>query len=265
MNPERDPWASPSSIWRLAAALAKKRIADRFAGSWMGYFWSLIYPIVLVSVYATVFSVIANPESGQQNYAAYICTGLVFWLFVSGCLTESTTALLEAKPLISQCFFPRWVISCAVSLSNLFLFLCTLPVLWVALLFLGVTPQWGLLLLPVVLIISWAFSFGITLALTPLSVVYRDMQHIVNLALTPAFFLSPILYSTESLADSPLLVWLVRLNPATPFLHLMRHCFLSPRADVLVLLGLSVLYAIVSLVCGIWLFRKMERAVAIRL
>jgi len=262
---ERDPWASPASVWRLAAALAKQRIANRFAGSWMGYFWSLAYPMVLVVVYAAVFSVIARSGPGQQSYAAYICSGLFFWLFLSGCLSESTTALIDAKPVISQCYFPRWVIPCAVSLSNLFLFFCTIPVLWGVLLFLGSRPQWSLLALPFVLVAAWVFAFGATLVLASVSVIYRDMQHVVSLVLTPAFFLSPVLYSVDTLHKAPMLVWLVRLNPATPFLHLMRHCFLEPRPDAPRLLAIVALYAIASVAIGFWFFRRMEKAVAIRL
>jgi len=262
---QRDPWASPASVWRLAAALAKQRIANRFAGSWMGYFWSLAYPMVLVIVYAAVFSVIARSGPGEQSYAAYICSGLFFWLFLSGSLSESTTALIDAKPVISQCYFPRWVIPCAVSMSNLFLFLCTIPILFGVLLFLGTPPQWSLLALPLVLVTAWAFAFGAALVLAAVSVIYRDMQHVVSLVLTPAFFLSPVLYSVETLHKAPALVWLVRLNPATPFLDLMRHCFLEPRSDAPRLLAIAALYALVSVTIGFWLFRRMERAVAIRL
>jgi ABC-type polysaccharide/polyol phosphate export permease len=265
MAAPRDPWASSRAVWRLAGALAKQRIASRFAGSWMGYFWSLAYPLGLAIVYAAVFSVIARAGSDPHGYAAFICSGMFFWIFLSGCLAESTTALLEAKPLIAQCYFPRWVVPCAVSLSNLFLFLCTLPALWGVLLFLGVRPHAGLLLLPVLAALAWAFSFGAALALAPLSVLYRDMQHVVNLVLTPAFFLTPVLYPAESLTDAPTLAWLVRLNPATPYLHLMRHCFLAPHPDVLRLLALATLYAGCALASGFWIFRRLERAVAIRL
>ena len=97
---QRDPWASSAAVWRLAGALAKQRIANRFAGSWMGYFCSLAYPMVLVVVYAAVFSVIARSGPSEQSYAAYICSGLFFWLFLSGSLSESTTALIDAKPVI---------------------------------------------------------------------------------------------------------------------------------------------------------------------
>lgn len=262
---QRDPWASPAAVCRLAAALAKQRIANRFAGSWMGYFWSLAYPMVLVVVYAAVFSVIARTGPGQQSYAAYICSGLFFWLFLSGSLSESTTSLIDAKPLISQCYFPRWVIPCAVSLSNLFLFLCTIPILFGVLLFLGTPPQWSLLALPLVLVTAWAFAFGAALLLAAVSVIYRDMQHVVSLVLTPAFFLSPVLYSVETLHKAPALGLLVRLNPATPFLDLMRHCFLHPRPDAPRLLAIATLYALLSVTVGFWLFRRMEKAVAIRL
>lgn len=262
---ERDPWASPLAVCRLAGALAKQQIANRFAGSWMGYFWSLAYPMVLVVVYAAVFSVISSPNPGEQSYAAYICSGLFFWLFLSGCFTESTTSLLDARQFLSQCYFPRWVIPCSVSLSNLFLFLCTIPILFAVLLFLGTTPHWGLLALPPLIVIAWVFALGISLMLAAVSVIYRDMQHVVSLVLTPAFFLSPVLYPLDSLQNAPLLMHVVRLNPASPFLDLMRHCFLEPRPDVFRLFAIVLFYALLSLLLGFRLFKRMEQAVAIRL
>ena len=91
----------------LLAALTLRELKARYRGSILGFFWSLVQPLLLLAVYTFVFSVVFQPRSaGADPYALFLVCGLFPWIWLSTALVEGTTSLVASAGLIRRAVFP---------------------------------------------------------------------------------------------------------------------------------------------------------------
>jgi homopolymeric O-antigen transport system permease protein len=206
----------------LLATLTGRELKARYRGSVLGFFWSLVNPLLLLAVYSFVFGVVFTPERGHGTdpYALFLITGLFPWIWVSTSLVEGSTALLANAGLIRKAVFPAELLPVVAVASNLVHFVLALPILAVAL---GVSywkgypvGTWTALGVPLVTLIQIPMIAGLALGLAALNVHFKDVRDILTNLLTLLFFLTPILYPVAAI-PYPVLRWLVRLNPFTPY------------------------------------------------
>jgi len=208
--------------WRqraLVVALARRELVARYRGSLLGFLWSLLNPLLLLLVYATVFRLVFEPRADVRPYALFLFGGVLVWGFVSSALLDAaetfrTNAPLLKKTTVSPEVFPA--VSVGARLAH---FALALPVLAGAVAFAAlsgkVEPGRAALAFPLVLLLLTAMVLGLALAISSLAVHFGDVRDLVANLLTLAFFLTPILYPVEAVPERfrPLL----RLNPFSSF------------------------------------------------
>ena len=94
-----------SRLWRhraLVAALTRRELAARYRGGVLGYFWSLINPLLLLAVYATIFRLVFTPRADVHPYALFLFIGVLAWAFVSSALIDSAEAFRANGPLLRK-------------------------------------------------------------------------------------------------------------------------------------------------------------------
>ncbi|HUO87216.1 MAG TPA: ABC transporter permease [Thermoanaerobaculia bacterium] len=247
----------------LLATLTTRDLKARYRGSFLGFFWSLANPLLLLAVYTFVFGfVFRRPLGGSvEPYALFLITGLFPWVWVSSSILEGSMAFISHSGLLRKAVFPLEVLPTVAVLANLVHFLLAVPILALALAAgraLGY-PIGGVsaVLLPVVVLIQLPMVAGLVLALAALNVHFKDVRDIVANLLTLLFFLTPILYPLEAVTI-PALWWLVRLNPFTPYaLAYQQTLFYGVVPDV-ELWAQMLLVAIVSWLGGTWLFGRLR-------
>lgn len=209
----------------LLLTLTVRDLKARYRGSVLGYFWSLVNPLLLLGVYSFVFGQLFQPERafGTSPYAVFLVTGVFPWMWVSGSLLEGTASLSTNAGLIRKAVFPAELLPMVSVLANGVHFLLALPILAAALVVghaLGhPVGGWAALLLPVVILLQLPLLAGLALGLAALNVHFKDVKDLLANLLTLAFFLTPILYplrAVEEMAPAALSL-LIRLNPFTPF------------------------------------------------
>lgn len=186
-------------LWQYRYMLQNLVIRDlkvRYKNSVLGVFWSLVNPLLMVSVFTLVFSVL-NPNSNTQPYPIFFLTGQMPWGFFSGSLFAATTAVLANKSLVKKVYFPRELLPLASILSNLVNFFFGLGVLIVFLYAFGLKLTIHALWLPALLFIQILFTLGLSLLLCTLNVFYRDVMMILDVVILAWFFLTPVLYPLE--------------------------------------------------------------------
>lgn len=203
----------------LVSTLVSRELKARYRGSVLGFFWSLVNPALLLSVYSLIFGYVM-PARGVEPYAVFLVTGLFPWIWVSSSLLEGSTSLLDNSGLLRKAVFPASVLPTVPVLANLVHFLLALPVLIAAFVIgraLGhPVGGWTMLLFPVVVILQLPLVGGLALGLAALNVHFKDVRDIVANMLTLLFFLTPIIYPLE-IVPFKAFWWVVRLNPFTPF------------------------------------------------
>ncbi|HVS02671.1 MAG TPA: ABC transporter permease [Thermoanaerobaculia bacterium] len=247
----------------LLLTLTSRELAARYRGSLLGFFWSLVNPLLLLAVYTLVFDLVFQPKMGDARpYAVFLVCGLFPWIWLSGALLDGTSSLLANAGLIRKAVFPAEVLPMVSVLSHLVHFALALPILFAALIgsrLLGFdVGGWTVLLLPLAIAAQLPFTAGLALALAALNVHFKDVRDLLQNALTLLFFLTPILYPPSAVAHLPLVRTVIAANPVTPFVRCYQQLLFAgevPGPGVwLQVVGLGVL----AWAGGSWLFGRLE-------
>lgn len=244
-------------IWRMAY----KEMTDRYAGSALGLFWALFYPLFLVGLYALIFTFIfqvkINADSSSLEYALYAIAGLVPWIVMQEGLVKSTNSVISNSSLVKQVIFPVNILPINGILTS-FLTLIIGFVIFIAIVIFGLPSllSWTLALLPIVILIHFLFLVGLGWILAALAVYFRDLKEIVSIVLLVGMFITPVLYIENSIPTAfriPIL-----LNPMTHLINMYRDVIFYGRFDhpwsFVVFGGLSVVIFFV----GFYFFQKLK-------
>jgi len=249
---------------QLIATLTSRDLKARYRGSVLGYFWSLANPLLLLGVYTLVFTRFF-PRPDLSPYALFLFAGILPWIFFSGSVMEATNAISGNAGLIKKVMFPAEALPIVVVLSHLVHFALAMPVLIAAFgvaLFLGkVTFHPVMLFAPALMLLEALFVVGIALAVSSVSVLFRDLRDLVANLLQLGFFLTPIIYSIEHV-PSQLLRTVMRFNPMTPFVIGFQDIFFRGRPPSLVDSVLMAVYALGSFALGFIVFDRLRDTLA---
>lgn len=247
----------------LILTLTGRELKARYRGSFLGYFWSLANPLLLLAVYTLVFDFVFQARWGDaQPYSVFLVTGLFPWIWISSSLLDSTSSLLQNAPLIRKAVFPAETLPVVTVLSHLVHFLLALPIaaaaLIVARLYGHPVGGWGALALPLVILVELPFVTGLALALAALNVHFKDVRDLLQNLMTLAFFLTPILYPMSTLASIRWARVVVLVNPFTPMVRLYQEALFAGRFPGPGLWLAAVGVGLVSWATGSWLFERLR-------
>jgi lipopolysaccharide transport system permease protein len=253
--------------WRqraLVFALTRRELAARYRGGALGYFWSLVNPLLLLAVYAIIFRFIFTQRSNVRPYALFLFGGVLVWGFVSAALLDAAETFRANGPLLRKTtvapeVFPA--VAVGARLSHLVL---ALPVLAAAIVWAAVSgtvkPGAAVLAFPAVLALLTLAVFGIALAISSLAVHFGDVRDLLANLLTLAFFLTPVLYPVDSVPERFRL--LLRLNPFATYFTAIHDSvfFFRPiaRAEWAWMTGIAA----VSLAVGAAIFGRLRDSIA---
>lgn len=260
LEPARQIHRFRGLLWTLVS----RELKARYRGSALGFFWSLVNPLLLLAVYSFVFSVVFQPRvPGMEPYPLFLVSGLFPWIWTSTAILEGTVSLTANAGLIRKAAFPAELLPAVSVVSNLAHFALALPILAAAmvagrLLGYGVGGP-GFLLLPAVVALQLPVVAGLALGLSALNVHFKDVRDLVSHLMTLFFFLTPILYvvTPETVPFWPLRA-LIRANPFTPYtLAYQDVLFLGtvPAPDLW--LQMAVTGALVW-AAGAWIFSRLR-------
>ena len=232
----------------------------RYSHSVLGVVWGLFSPLLMALVYTVVFNYLV--KSSIRAYPVFILAGLLPWQFFSSTVSTTTGAITTNSTLINRVYFPREVLPLANMLSNASNFLLALVMLFLFIIAFGVHVGLSLLWLPVIIVIELALIAGLGLFLSATNVFFRDTQQIVDILVLAWFFLTPIIYPLEVIKDPTLQLALQVLNPMAGLVVAFRHVLYYGDSPDLGLLALTALEALVMLMVGALIFRRLSPSFA---
>ncbi len=231
----------------------KKDLRERYLGSVMGFYWSVINPLILMLLYLFVFSVILNVKFAGLNPALYIFCGMVPWLTFQESVQRSIETLITHKGLIKNVKFPSELLVANMNLSSMFNGLLGMVLLIIATVFLG-NPGPALIFLPVVVIVQLIFSTALSWLLSTLNVYFRDVGHLTGVMMVVWLFLTPIFYPESYVPDSFSII--VKINPMAHLVSAYRQVILyGQMPHIRGFISLSVL-SVILFFTGYFYFRK---------
>lgn len=252
---------SPYYHWRVVKELVRGDFSLRYQHSCLGYFWTLVKPLLLFGVMYLVFAIFM--PSPAPNYPVYLLLGILIWNFFSESTLVGMNVLLEKRNLITKLNFSRISLVIASTFSSLITFLLNFGIFLFFLLMSGLAPGLEMLFFPVYLLEMFILSTGITLILAVARVHFRDVQHIWEIFLQLGFWLTPIVYSVLLIPEQ--YHRLVFLNPWARLIEYSRDLFIHHHIPSFHLnLVLFIMCVAVSLF-GYWVFQKQQWKIAEKL
>jgi lipopolysaccharide transport system permease protein len=252
----------------LFGSLFRRDLRAKYKGSALGLLWSLAHPVLLMLVYLVVFSFLLKIQTADHDhYWLFLLAGLPVWVFFSTSLQSASRSLVENANLIRKVRFPRQLVPLSMVATQLVGFFVMLVI--VIALSLAYVPEardtvW--LALPLAVLVV-ALVAGVALAIASLNALYRDVEHLVAALLLPWFFLTPVLYSLETIpgvSEHPRLVDLIHYgNFLAPAVEALRDPIFFgelPATGDAVYLAVS---ALVALGIGALVFTRVDDRVAV--
>ena len=249
-------------LWVIAVAEFKLK----YAGSALGYVWSVLKPLALFTLLYLVFGRVFNLNELSPYYSVSLLVGIVLFTFFGDASTLALISVVARDAVIRKLAFPRVIIPTSATVTAALTLLINLSVLGLFLAYKRISPSVEWLLVPPLLVELYIFTLGVGLLLSALFVRLRDLQQVWELALQLFFYASPIIYPVGFLPG-----WardIIFLNPFTQVLQDIRAILLPDvGADFLVtaesalgsggrLVPLSV--ALATFAAGYLLFRHEE-------
>lgn len=187
--------------WELLTALVRKDLKVKYKDSTLGFAWSLANPLLLLGVYYFVFAIVL--KSGIHDFVVYLMSGLLIWNFFANALMFSVGAVVGNANLVRKVRFPLAVLPLSSVGFSLVHFGLQIVVLLLVLLaagyhFIGLQ----LLLIFPAFAVALVFAVGLAFIVSSLNVRYRDVQHILEVAMQAWFWVTPMVYPAGQVATS---------------------------------------------------------------
>lgn len=263
-----NPFEIFTSIWQnrdLVCTLVRREVLGRYQGSILGLLWSFFNPLVMLSVYTFVFSVVFNARwhvanNSKAEFALILFAGLIVFNLFTDCLSRAPGLVLANVNYVKKVVFPLEILPWVVMGSALFHAVVSF-IVWLIFYFICIgLPPASAMLLPVILLPVILFTLGFSWILASLGVFLRDVAQAIGILTTVLMFLSPIFYPLSAIPIEyrPLLF----LNPLTIALEQVRNVLVwGKHPDILVFSVYLTASALVAWLGFAW-FQKTRKGFA---
>jgi lipopolysaccharide transport system permease protein len=204
----------------LIFSLSTRGIAERYRGTLIGTLWAIFNPLIMLTIYTFIFSVIfrarwnQNQNSGSNvEYALILFIGLIVFQIFSECVNGAPTLVTGNVNYVKKIVFPLEILPLATMGTTLFQSMISLAIWLIAhLLFVGAPPPTAMLF-PFILLPFLLLVLGVSWWIAALGVFVRDIAQITGIATSVLFFMSPIFYPISAVPEKFQLIY--HLNPIT--------------------------------------------------
>lgn len=256
--------AAARSTAMLIRSFAEREVKSIYKRTVLGWLWSLLNPLTTVAVYSLVFGVIyravppATANGKAEVFALYLFSGLVVWNVFTGVVTGAMRWMREVSDLRKKIYFPTETAILGGAAATMLQSGLEAIVL-VAIMAVLTNVSWTLVLLPVSMMLAAVFGLGIGFAAAVLNAQYRDIQHLVSIVLSVAFFGVPIVYTPDIVPEVAYglpVGRLIELNPLNSIIAVARDGVYYLQAPQLSQLALAAAWATGSFTLGWIYFRR---------
>lgn len=267
--------SAPLSLWNQFALkrdlwwqFTVRAVEMKHRGSYLGFIWAVLNPLLMAALYVAVFSLIFNgrfharPDETGVDYALGVFLGLVLFHLVTETLGVAPTLIVGQPNLVKKVVFPLEVLPLAQLGAFWFHALISLALFGVASLAVGRgLPPAGLLWLPVILLPLLLLTVGLAWLLAALGVFFRDIAQVTPLLAQILLWTSAVFFSSAMIVQKSALAWsILKWNPVLHTIELARNALLWDLPINLTRLGYTWLAGAALFAAGMVFFRATKRS-----
>jgi lipopolysaccharide transport system permease protein len=251
-------------LWRyreLLYFLSWRDVKVRYKQTLLGAAWAVLQPLATMLVFAVFLGRMAGVSQQIEHYGLFVFAGMLPWTFFANALGSAGASVVGNHNLVTKVYFPRIIIPTSAVGAGLVDFVVAFVVLAAMMLFYGVLPGWGLLLLPLTVLFLLVAALGVGTLLAALTVAYRDFRYVVPFGIQLWMFATPCIYLNAAQVVGPRSELLLPLNPAYGLILAFRQSVLGGPIDWYAL-TVSAAVSVAVLLLGCLYFRRVERGFA---
>jgi ABC-2 type transport system permease protein len=239
-------------------SMVKKDLRTRYRGSFLGFLWTFINPLLQLIVYSIVFSTIMRMNI--YNFAMFLFVALLPWIFFSTSITQSTTIVMANSNLVKKIYFPRIILPISVALTGFMNMIFGFVIVFIALIIFKIQLSASIILLPIVMINELLFVIGLNIVFSALNIFFRDLEHILGIITMAWFYLTPIIFPVTMIPDKYLKLFF--LNPMTsiilPYRDILYYGLWPSKKSLLLVFLMSLCFDIFAFI----FFDRLQRRFA---
>jgi lipopolysaccharide transport system permease protein len=243
----------------LMWVFVKRGIFTRYRQMALGITWSFLEPLGLLLLMSIVFGYLIRVPTEGYPFPVFVATALIPWMYFSKSTNAAANSLHEQIAIISKIYFPRLIIPVAAVIREFFDSLVLFVILILLNLGFGFAPTWRVALMPLLLVYITLPALGLGLAVSSISVKYRDFRPLLTIALQAGFYATPIFYPGE-LVPARILPF-YQLNPMYWGVEFSRWIMLGRSVTVTPSLFVSLALSVALIIFGYYAFATNERDV----
>lgn len=238
----------------LLSQLVERDFKTKYRRSVLGVLWSLLNPLMIMVVQYMVFSTLFRFDI--PNYAVYLLSGIVMFNYMSEATSQSMTCIIQNASLINKVYIPKYiypfsrVISCGVN------FLFSMLALYIVIIATGMRITLPHIAILYGIVCLFIFICGVSFLLASIMVFFRDTQFLYSIVLTIWTYLTPIFYPESILP--PAMLTVLKFNPMYHFIRFIRFIILEGGIPDPKAWAYCAIFAIISLIVGITVFKRTQ-------
>jgi lipopolysaccharide transport system permease protein len=190
-------------LWRfreLLYFLAWRDVKIRYKQTALGAAWAVLQPLLMMVVFTLFFGRLAGVPSCGTPYPLFAYAGLLPWVFFSTAIAAAGNSVVQSERLITKIYFPRLAIPFAAVEAAVVDFIIAFGLLIVLMVYYGVAPDAGLLLVPAIFGMILLAALGVGTLLAALNVAYRDFRYVIPFLVQLWMFATPTVYMQPAAA-----------------------------------------------------------------
>lgn len=250
-----------AEIWRyrdLLYIFVWRDIKVRYKQTAIGVMWAVFQPLLTMIIFSFFFGRLAQIPSDGVPYPIFVYTGLLLWNYFSAALTNASDSLVAGESIIKKIYFPRLILPASTVITPAIDFVISFLVLGGLMAFYRFAPGWsGIVMMPVLLLISMLTALGVGLLFSAVNVKYRDVRYALPFFIQLGMYIAPVIYPVSLIPQK--FQWITYINPMAGVITLARSLLLNTSVPNWNLLLISLAGSLVLFFIGLAYFRKTER------
>ncbi len=257
----KDVWRYRDLLWLLV----KRDFVSFYKQTILGPLWFFIQPLFTTIIFTFIFGNLAGLSTDGLPQPLFYMAGITAWNYFADCLTKTSTVFRDNAHIFGKVYFPRLIMPLSIVVSNLVRFGVQMLLFFVMIGYYLVQSEMGslfhpniyVLLFPVLVLMMAVLGLGLGLIITALTTKYRDLAFLITFGVQLMMYATTVIYP---LSAAPLKYrWLIELNPMTGIIEAFRYGFLGQGVFTVDSFGYSVIFTLLSLLCGVLIFNKTEK------
>lgn len=238
----------------LIIELVIRDVKIKYRRSFLGIFWSLINPLLMMMVLNIVFSDLFKIEI--DNFLMYLLTGQILFAFLSEATSSAMQSVISNASLIKKVYIPKYIFPISKVMSSFVNLLFSLLAIFIMMMITKVEFSVSLIMVIPLFCMFLIFVMGIGILLSSVTVFFRDIIYLYGIFISIWMYFTPIMYPQSIIPEKYSIV--IMANPLYYYIKYFRLIVMDGKFPDLYLSLVCLIIALLTFILGLIVFKKVQ-------